>query len=451
MLCMLVRYRWVPAFSTSARGVEVVGWNPSYLAFRDNPAFSFTTPIGNMNFRLVNDFFSLQLLGDTFEEGKYLNEDDKQEIIDLLEGDDWELYEDFYLPLLGVSFNTDYVSMAITADVGQTMDFYISDEILELAFQGYGFNNQGELKDFTTDGGRAYGGARLGWTVARQFDVAPDGLINELVAGATFSYNLGFFFFDVLRSEGSYRADDQVLEGYGLIEIVNADTADLGSIKGNGVGLDLGIGAKMLNNRLTVGLGFINIVNEMTWNEVDRRVYSYQVDNAPPLNLTDPEEWFDENFTLVDSLVEDNVQYTTNMPSYLNIAVGYRATRSILLSGTWRHGLNETIGNNGKPRIGAGIEFRGIPFLPLRAGVAAGGRGKLALGAGFGLYFGPWRTDIGFAFEEGFMTDTKGMQFGINTTFMFGFPDEEEFRRLPPSASERNRPSSRGTRRPPNR
>ena len=48
------------AFTATARGVETVGWNPAFLAFSDNPAFSITMPGLNLGLRFSNDFLSLE-------------------------------------------------------------------------------------------------------------------------------------------------------------------------------------------------------------------------------------------------------------------------------------------------------------------------------------------------------------------------------------------------------
>lgn len=428
------------AHSTLARGVQTIGWNPAFMAFNDNPAVSVYTPLFNLGMRLSNDFLSLNTVNDYFEQDLYWDAEIKADILSEIEGDSWDFYTDFYLPVLAVSFPTEYVNMAISYDVGVSADWKFSKEFVSMAIDGNGVEHLGERRDFSDTGSRMQAASRIGLTFAKEFHELPDvDWLTQLTAGFTFTYYIGHAFADVVNAEGSMLVDVGVFEGTGQIETVNAGVTggsrdpytneasdtEVDPMAGNGVGLDLGVGAKMLDDKLTVGISIINLINSITWTGAQHRINSYELVEPPSFNgLTTPMDWFEENMTLVDSLVEDGVDYTTEMPSVVHLNAGYELSDDLHVATNARFGLNDTAGGSKKARLGVGLEWHTIKAFPLRVGASFGGRGGLSYGMGFGLHQGFWHTDIGWAWERGFLNSANGLHMAIRTVFFFGGGDK---------------------------
>jgi len=416
------------AHTTLSRGVEVIGWNPAFMAFDDNPDVSVYTPLLNFGFRLSNDFISMRTVGDYFQDGLYWTDEIKESFLSEIEGDAWDFYTDFYLPLVAFSFPTQFIKMAVSYDLGFSSDWRFSREFVELAIKGNGQEYLGQRRDFSDTSSRYQLSSRLGLTFAKSFNELPDlDWMSQLTAGFTFTYYIGHAFAEVVDAEGSMLMDVGVFEGSGKVESINAGITGAGGNKieadpfaGNGVGLDLGVGARLFDDRLTLGLSVINLIQSMEWTGAQRRINSYELFEAPTFSgLTSPDEWFEKNMTLVDSLVESNTSVRTELPQSVHIDGGYELGEDLHVSASVRYGMNDATGGSSKARFGAGLEWHTLRSFPIRVGASVGGRSALSYGMGFGLYQGFWHTDFGWAWERGFLDSATGLHLAIRTTFFF--------------------------------
>ncbi|MFH0881896.1 MAG: hypothetical protein V2A56_02845 [bacterium] len=414
------------------RGVETIGWNPAFLAFRDNPGFSLVLPglTPNLGMRLSNDFLSLDQVNTYFTNGQYWTAQDKQDILNAVVGDAWDFYIDFYLPVFELSMQTRFAMLAISYDVGVSSDWRFSKEFLDVALNGNGIDNLGKLRDFSDTGLRGQAASRIGFTFARNFETAFEDVdwIDEVTFGFTASYLLGHGYFDVIQSDMTMLTDIGTFESNGLVKVVNAGVTGIGDsvnsnyFNGTGVGLDLGVGMKILDGRGTVGISVINLLNTIRYTQSQLRVYSFNTDSPLPLNgsLTNPQSFIEDNFTTVDSLSDDYGAVDVHLPTVLHLNGGYRVGKSLTLSGNFRVGLNNAVGGSKTVRAGIGMEYTGIPVLPLRLGASIGGRGGFSYGVGFGLRLGFLHTDVGWAWERGFLNSANGLYMAMNTVCYFG-------------------------------
>ncbi len=424
------------AFTATARGVETVGWNPAFLAFSDNPAFSITMPALNLGLRFSNDFLSLEQVNKYFNEGQVWNDSDKAAILAEIEGDEWDMCSDVYLPVFGFSFPAGSVSMALTLEAAMSADIRMSKEFVRLALNGYGIDDFGEQRDFSNTYIRNQGLVRGGLTLAKRFETTPLDWMDEFTIGATISYYNGLIFGDVTSSEANLLINYGVFEGHGFVEAVNAgvrtgDGADveLDYTAGRGYGLDIGIGAKALNERAILGVSLINLFNTITWSDAQRRIYSYDFDQPPGFSgLSQGDKWLEENMSLVDSLAAEE-SYTSHVPSWVELSAGYWLMKRTIITGMVRQGLNDVVGSKKGLRAGMGLEIGWIPLIPIRAGFSFGSRGGYNYGGGFGVHLGDMEFDLGAAWESGFANSASGIFFGLNATIKFGGPSPDPFTR----------------------
>jgi hypothetical protein len=158
---------------------------------------------------------------------------------------------------------------------------------------------------------------------------------------------------------------------------------------GGGFGFDVGL-AMQLSNGFSFHGTLLNISPGITWN---RSTYALRVTaSADSLSIGDFIEVGSQEAADIDSL-------TTHDLSFEPIGAFRTAVPLILrLGGTFRYGrlavnteleqaLTRAWGYNLAPRLGIGLEFRPLGFLPIRAGMTLGGRFGSAGAVGIGLDF----------------------------------------------------------------
>lgn len=419
------------AHLVGARGVEVVGFNPAFLGFEEAGSFTLQLPAltPNIGFRLSNDFLSLNQINNHFEADKFWDNEEKQEILDAFDGNEWDIYNDFHIPIFGLSFKTKYLSVGINAETFSNMDIKFSKQFIELALMGHGFDQYGKPRDFSDTDLRAQVYTKIGFTFAKQFLELPQEVewIDEFTAGFTVNYLMGHVYGDLEEASGTFLTDTGVMETGGMVRTVNAGaTEEDGEINvddpmnGSGMSFDLGFGAKMFEEKAIFGVSFINLGNKISWTNAEKRIYSFDARNAPPLeNLNHIDEWLEKNLSTVDSLAGEDLDYETHVPSMMNLTAGYRPLKDLLVASNIRVGLNDAPGMSKSIRFGVGAEYEGLKALPLRMGWSVGGRGAFTYGMGFGLRLGFLRTDFGWAWERGMMNSANGLHFAWNTIWVF--------------------------------
>ncbi len=418
------------SLGTTPRGVEVVGWNPAFLGLQDNPRMSFNTPLVNVGFRISNDAFSINELEQYFQDGKLLASSDKQAILDEIGGDAFELRGGANAMIGGVSFPTNQVNMAVTIDMIATGDAEIDKDFLEFALYGYTLDDVGVEKAFHEMLLEGVVLTRLGLTFAKQFqefEILDAEWLDELSAGISFYYNYGLEYGSMDHFDGSYYVqedpDGNIMRMNGLVQLISPDFG-----KGSGVGLDMGVAAKVLNRRGVVGLSLLNIVGTVNWTNIERRVYGLSVDEAPPLEgLDDFNDWFDENFEPLDTLTSAD-DHSQQLPKYILLTGGWWLQEDWLITGTYRQGLNRVAGGTTIPRLSVGTEYMVHPMVPIRCGLGVGGRSGINWGIGSGIRYRCWQSDIGIGYEKGIFNSASGMSFGISTTFFFDAPPTDPFK-----------------------
>ncbi len=423
------------AHAVSLRGVETIGINPAFMGFSDNPSFSMYSPLVNLGFNFSNDFFGLDKVDKYFQDGQHWDDQTKQDILNEFDGEEWDIYTDFYLPVFAISFPTRYLSIGLSYDVGMSSDFWLSKEFFNFALDGNPLDEFGNEHDFGNTGLRMQAASRFGLTIAKRFEDTFDiAWLDELTTGFTFTYYMGHGFSETVNATGTFLTDsatnagtaENVMQGHGIIEVVNGgiefgDDIELDPMAGSGVGLDFGMGAKILKGKGIVGFSIINLMNTISWTGGERRYYSYDFDSPLPLSgMNNPDKWVEENFTLVDSLSQDEEDLTSHVPSSFNMTGGYFLTEDLLIASDMRFALNDCPGQRKGARFGAGLEYSGLKVMPLRMGFSNGSRSGFTFGMGFGLHTGFWRTDIGWSWERGIASTANGMRFAWNTVWFFG-------------------------------
>jgi hypothetical protein len=115
--------------------------------------------------------------------------------------------------------------------------------------------------------------------------------------------------------------------------------------------------------------------------------------------------------TLVDELLAQSFEPVANL------SVAYHATSRIDLMPDFRHDSGEALVLGEGSHIGMGVEFRVIPFLPLRRGILRVSGGPIHFAAGFGLEMEPVHLSGAYLTEKSageFRGASVALSFGHN-------------------------------------
>ncbi|MCH8557627.1 MAG: DUF5723 family protein [Balneolia bacterium] len=114
----------------------------------------------------------------------------------------------------------------------------------------------------------------------------------------------------------------------------------------------------------------------------------------------------------------DRDSYTVSLPGYGSLSGTLRAPNADISLDLQKGFNNEGI-NSRVLRIGTGIEYRPLYFLPLRTGFAFGGKNGFIAGFGTGLNFRHFQLDLGTSFSPA--TERRGAwaAFSFGTSYRF--------------------------------
>ncbi|HAV22814.1 MAG TPA: hypothetical protein DCX46_04835 [Bacteroidetes bacterium] len=186
---------------------------------------------------------------------------------------------------------------------------------------------------------------------------------------------------------------------------------------GKGRGLDFGLAAE-LNNGIHLSAGVVNI-GSITWEENVRETEGAgEISISNPLDMAGRDS-LEQAFSGIDRV---GAPFTTNLPTQLRFGASMWSDEvaflqwlpgRMMLAFDYTQGLNSSLGNSTTPRLSVGTEYRLIPLLPLRTGIAVGGGDKFRWAAGLGLDLYVLTLDFG--------TENIGVLFSPDSFSMFEF------------------------------
>jgi len=301
--------------------------------------------------------------------GKYLSEQDKADILDLIR-DGWRFDASFRFDVFGVSIGR----VALTHWGEFASDFVLTQAPFEMLLRGTEVGKTIALDDLEGEVGLldvtalsyAYSISCDTATVHSMPDTAtmhsmPDTAtmhsisdtaayasksgfggrvgrlgITELSVGASVKYIVGLAYGKLETSEGRLVFDEYAVHGNGEVQIETAGvTWNLGEDEededpdfhtgkiGGGLALDLGAAA-VLDSTLTVSVGLMNVIGGITWDtQCERAVFSFQADSLNVVSVA--EDTTDGDSLYVSSDTSYSIgSFRSNVPAVLNVGVAYR-------------------------------------------------------------------------------------------------------------------------------
>ena len=182
--------------------------------------------------------------------------------------------------------------------------------------------------------------------------------------------------------------------------------ADAGGVAGFGIGADFGVA--WTRDKLTLSSAIQNVFNTFKW---DESTLAYRPGLVHFETSGDTSDFDEQPFANAPAALKSRIANYKFKPG---IAIGgaYAWKKDVTVSADLRQqmGDDESIVIGPKTSLGAGVEYRGIPFLSLRGG-AAYITGGTAFSFGAGLRFGRYELGAAMAAQQG---DNKGTSLLVN-------------------------------------
>lgn len=394
----------------SAIGLDAVGVNPANLARKDT---WLTLSIARVGVHAGSDFLSYGLYNEYFtgvetgngRVGKYLDESDKQKILDAFRGGVGEVTADAAMRLAGVAMQF--------ASVGG-FAFTVTDHLSGMAripsdyvrFALYG-NTPGSVFDFGETA------ARISWF--REYALSFGGTIPHpsfmswMSLGAAVKLVEGFGYFEIeqfntslttsqnatLVGRISYRArlagQDPTREGSGFSFSPFSQRA-----YGHGTGFDIGL-AGGIGGFLTFGIAVLDM-GQINWEEKIEETFA-----DTTLVVDDPREVLDGRITeeALHGKKREGAPFSRSLPTTFRTGLAMQVHNVVdwvpgemIVAADYSKGIADAAGTTLYSRLSFGMEWTPVSFLPLRTGVSFGGTDRTNFAFGFGLHFGLFQLDV---------------------------------------------------------
>jgi hypothetical protein len=399
-------------YTASSRGVNSMAWNPANLAmYRPN---NFELNFVSVNAALFNSGFSVNDYNKYFTLSGHNGEwsiKDRQEILNKFSGDGLGLNMDINTNILSfVAGNFGLGIQLLTngsahIDAGKPLEIILFGETIE---RDYEFSDSGILNaDF-------YSALKNSISYSYLFKIDRyKYYVSHLAVGISLNYYMGLAVAQSLKSSVDMRRIDsggldsqEEMIRYETRILARTDDPSNG-IAGKGFGMDLGVTARFARSWY-FSLSVSNLFASINWSGNPQMAEYSRVDSIYIFANTG----HDTSYTFENKT--RGKEFKTSLPVVLRAGLSLRLMQNLTLSADLHQGLNGAFGNSKTPRIGIGAEFKPIPLIPLRSGIAIGGRDKFLLGVGSGLHFGFLQFDFSYAMSQALQPMDSN---GIYTSF----------------------------------
>jgi len=380
------------AYTAVARGVEAPGWNPANLGLSGKDVYRLN--LISIGLGIHNNSFSKHQY-DLYN-GSYLTPNDKQDILASIPTQGLRADFDTEVQALGLSFG----SFAFTAAGLGASDFTLSKDIVDLLLNG---NELNRVYNVEATEGEGWGMSSFGISAGFPITIPA---FKEFSVGASIRYLVGFGYGKVMEANSNLTTDIDGIHGSGRVVIDYARG-------GNGIGIDIGAAAILLNQQWSVSFGIRNILNYINWNsETKRFIYTFTADSLTAENIAESD--IDSLFIDSDETINTN-PFSKSLPPELRIGIA-RSTNRVTLAVDFVQGLRRAAGASTTPEIAFGTELRLVHFFPLRTGFSLGGKRGFSSSVGFALDFSIFSLDFAISSKGGLFS---GRGLGVAFGWMF--------------------------------
>jgi hypothetical protein len=374
-------------YVATARGYDAVAWNPALLGVENSPVFSLsilglgaTGGLNPVKLADIADFYGKKIDSVTKEKwlhaiGSGTETGDGNLDVSILALSIWKL--GFQVGVSGsgnVNLNQDAAELLLYGNAGRTG-------------VAKTFNLNGSSANASTFGVAA---ASISLPIPFTLTGAPD---EQFSFGATGKYVQSIF---VARGKdnGSQITPSSISLVFPVITIQTGDSASGIPDAGHGMGLDLGVAWSAGNT--TISGTVRNVVNTFKWNTTALRTRSGAAffDGS----AQDSTSFAEQPYSAAPAAMRAELEAEKFEPEFA-LGISHRVSSLLLVTADGSKRMSGGIDTGPESHVGVGAELTIIPFIPLRAGVAAIQNGYLVAG-GLGLNIGPLEISGGVSLRQ---------------------------------------------------
>ena len=430
------------SYTALARGPQAVFWNPANLALSGSSRV--TWQILGAGFSLVaeNNSFSMSTYNDNFTDSNknvsprgtsyFISEEDKKDLLYDIPGSGLKMnVEVDPILALGLPINGGVafpmpggIHSAVTIGLTAGFEGEVPKDMLELLLFGNKFaedrlaDGKAEGYDISEWDGSGWAVGSLNWAGAKPWMPAKfEPYLSEFTVGGTLKF-MGGAYGEIMESGGNglvSRRSEAEVDTYLLIRSAGfskdsgfsggvstgapiLDSLDV-DIGGTGFGLDLGVAGVTKDRKTTFSVGLLNFFDAFSWSS-DTRQDSLFV-TARNLRVTrfiDPERRNIEDILDNEDVDGDGdvdfhkkigeESFSRSLPAVLRVGVAHEPMERLTVVGNYDQAFSNGFGISTTPRLSSGVEYRLVPWFPMRFGLSLGGRWGSSTAIGFA--FGPF-------------------------------------------------------------
>ncbi|MBN2789740.1 MAG: hypothetical protein JXR69_06095, partial [Candidatus Delongbacteria bacterium] len=189
---------------------------------------------------------------------------------------------------------------------------------------------------------------------------------------------------------------------------------------GQGLGLDLGVSAK-INNRMNIGLSVTNALAGISWYK-NNRIYrfDYEIDGILISDMDDFEADADTMYTYKN--VAETRKFFTILPPELRLGFTWEfqpGKQRIFWTNSYIQGFRNELLSTTTPKFSTGIQWnhKSADWFICRAGITGGGEALYSSAIGFSLAFSHYSFDLAVENKYLYMDSSKGLSLAIGQKF----------------------------------
>ncbi len=395
---------------------------PSAVTFTLLPSFGFSLRTDFVNYNIYKTYFT----GNDTGGSRYLNDDDKNNILGIFPSGIAETHADVDLRLFGLTIHNNFLGdIGFTVTDRAAMNFDLPRDYLRFFF--FGLDSSGSTYNLSGTNVRAWYLREYAVSYARRLPFVPikdfsfGFSVKEIQGYAvvlTDKYNATFGNQVVRDSAGNIT--NYVLNGSFDSRVLSAQSDNFNSKTtftpfpkpaGTGIGVDLGVNGEIMRG-IRVGASIVDI-GSINWTANTRQLVASTTIHMTNPSASDQTDSLKTAFKGKDTLAD---AFSTPLPTVLRLGAAIQVDNLPFISwfpGQWliaceyAQGFNNSPGNTTRARFSAGTEYRPVSILPLRTGFSIGGIDRFNWAAGFGLDLGVWNLNFG--------TENIGVLFSPNS------------------------------------
>ncbi len=390
------------AFSSYARGVDALGWNPANLGFWSQDEAlgekgTRSVKLPSVAFDLGNNTITPNWISDYFGVG-FMDDELKNQMINSLPDNNWILLQALRVPF-GLAVN----NLAISTGLEINGRIASHPSMFELIFNGLRFDNSLSLDG--TGEFEAVIPVTIGY--GKEFySIFLNKYFDRVYLGGAVKYLNGLNRISTEFSNSTLSTRKESIN-------IQTTTTLTSAVSGTGFALDLGFAARS-GEKLYLSISVNNLFGKINWTDSD--IMSGSVNfTVDELNITELDSLFEESNTTDETTGNVNSAY----PGYLLAGFHYQYRPNVSLHSTLLQGFSDEMNMSTTPRLSLGSEVNATKWLPIRFGISVGGLEDFRWGAGFGLNFSKFHLDFGISESGGMLGSAKGITIALEQTFYF--------------------------------